>query len=315
MLLRDDKLNLTRRGPRETTHRRLRYPFFVFVFLSVGLLVLSRINHSALIEVRSHLAEIINPIIEAGMIPFDPVRRAGQRLAEQVDLAEEVERLRRENQKLSGWEWRARQLERRIADLESIAKVVPEQPLPFVTSRVIGESSGAFGQTILIDVGSQHGIARDYPVIDADGLVGRVIHAGRDVSRVLLVTDLNSRVPVRVGKTEYRALLAGDETMSARLLYLPEDAEVLVGDEVSTSGVGGGFPRGLRIGSVARVGGVLKVKLRAKITHLEHVSVLRFDAVNSLPSGAQQSGQSPVPEANRKSSSLAGGSPADDDVR
>jgi rod shape-determining protein MreC len=280
----DGKFSVLQRGGGHTAARRVRFVLIALMFVSSGLLVLSRINHSVLSGVRLAVAERLNPILDAAMVPFEPIRRAGQRIAEQVDLSEELQRLRGENQRLSGWEWRARQLERRIADLEALAKAVPETRIDFITSRVIGDSSGAFGRTALIDAGARDRVQAGFPVVNADGLVGRVIETANETSRVLLLTDLNSRVPVVVGRGAVRAVLAGNNSPKLQILYLPEDAQLTIGDDVWTSGVGGVYPRGLRIGTVAGSKGDWRVEPRAELDRLEYVSILLYGP-SLVPSG------------------------------
>lgn len=260
---------------------RLRFPlapdWLAFTLVSICLLGLSRINHSALVSARAALAAWMSPVLQAAMVPLEPVRRAGWQLAEQAGLGQEVERLRLENQKLANWEWRARELERKLADLQALSKTVPETRIEFVTSRVISDSSGAFVRSVMIDAGRNANIQNGYPVINGDGLAGRILETGAQSSRVMLLTDLSSRVPVSVGPNGARGILAGDHGTHPRLVYTPQYAGIRAGDDVSTSGSGGIFPRGLRIGEVISERGELRVKLRANLDALEFVSVLFFD--------------------------------------
>ena len=83
-----------------------------------------------------------------------------------------------------------------------------------------------------------------------DGLVGRVAELGDHAARILLLTDLNSRVPVVIEETRERAILSGDNTERPALAYLPPDARVSSGQRVVTSGSGGVLPAGLPIGTV-----------------------------------------------------------------
>ncbi len=254
---------------------RLILPFLIFI--SLGLLLLSRLDHSALNEVRWRVAEWMSPALEAAMVPLGPLRRVGQHIAVQVDLSSELQRLKVENEKLSSWEWRARALERKLADLEGLSRVVRDPQLQFVTGRVIADSSGAFVRTVIIDAGSNQNVRKGYPVINADGLVGRVVDVGADSARVLLASDLNSRIPVTIGRKEIRAILAGDNGPKPRLHFLPPAADIAVGDDVATSGTGGLFPRGLRIGKITGDLAVPRVSLRADLDRLEYISVLFYD--------------------------------------
>lgn len=275
--LRPDPINLTRRGEKRRRLGGLRALLPALVFVSLGLLLLSRLNHTALVEARWRIAEWLSPALEAAMVPLAPLRRVGRQIADQVDMTDELQRLKSENEKLSNWEWRARDLERQLADLKALNRVVEGPALAFITSRVIADSSGAFVRSVMIDAGHRADVKTGFPVVNGDGLVGRVVETGASSARVLLANDLNSRIPVVIGAAGVRAILAGDNGAEPRLLYLPQDAKINIGDEVATSGAGGLFPRGLRIGKVAGDAAVPRVAMRARLDALEYVSVLFFD--------------------------------------
>jgi rod shape-determining protein MreC len=251
---------------------------FVLVFTSIAMLFLSRLQHIYVTELRLQLAELMAPVLKVALVPLEPVRRVGQRIGAHFELFNELDRLRTENQRLRGWEWRARETERRANQLARLAQVVEEPGLSFVTARVVADSSGPFVRTAMLGAGRENGMKAGYPVIDESGLVGRIVETGTRVSRVLLVTDINSRVPVQVGRPGTRAILLGDNGPAPRLGYLPAAAQVEAGDEVYTSGVGGLFPRGLRIGTVVDDGGTLRMKPHARFDELDFVSVLMFES-------------------------------------
>lgn len=264
------------RGDGTASRRRLRPLLLLLVFVSTALMLLSRLDHSMLGDVRWQIASWMTPVFKTAMIPVEPIREMGHAISTQVSLQDEVDRLRKENQKLGSWEWRARQLEAKLAGLEAIAKVVPEQKLDFITSRVIADSSGAFVHNVTIDAGRVRKVKCGYPVVNADGLIGRVVDIGPNAARVLLATDLNSRIPVVVGPKAVRAIMAGDNSSRPRLIYIPDGAKISPGDDVSTSGQGGLFPIGLRLGVVAE-GAKPRVALRANLDRLDYVSVLFYD--------------------------------------
>jgi rod shape-determining protein MreC len=244
----------------------------------MALMLLSRLDHSMFGNVRWQIASWMTPVFETAMVPLTPLRGMGQALSGQVALQDEVERLRRDNQKLASWEWRARQLENKLADLEAIAKVVPEQKLDFITSRVIADSSGSFAHNVMIDAGRERNVKSGYPVINADGLIGRIVDIGPDAARVLLATDINSRIPVVVGPNAVRAIMIGDNSARPHLSYIPDGAKISPGEDIATSGVGGLFPPGLRIGIVGDgAEPEPRVALRANLDRLTYVSVLFYD--------------------------------------
>ncbi len=251
---------------------------FMLVFASVGLLFLSRLQHGQITELRLRLAELMAPVLRAAVVPIEPMRRAGQRVAAYFELFNELDRLRAENERLRNWEWRAQETERKANQLARLANVVEEPGLEFISARVVAHSSGPFVRSAMLGLGRDRGMKVGYPVVDASGLVGRLVESGARASRVLLVTDINSRIPVQVGKAAVRAVLLGDNGPNPRLGHLPPEAAIEAGDEVFTSGIGGVLPRGLRIGTVVADGDGYRMRPHASLDELDYVSVLLFES-------------------------------------
>lgn len=257
---------------------RFRTAVPVLLILSVGLMALSRLEHAAVREVRWRIAELMTPLLSALLVPLEPVRWIGRQAGDVFSLARQLEEVRDENQRLRGWEWRAHELERKVQELSGLARVVRDLPLEFVTVRVIANSSGAFVRSAMINAGTANNLKPGYPVLSGDGVVGRVVEAGTSAARVLMLTDLNSRIPVLVGKNGERAVLIGDNGPFPRIAYLGSGAAVTAGDEVATSGIGGMFPRGLKIGTVVDTPRGLRVRPHANLDALEFLSVLYYES-------------------------------------
>lgn len=269
--------DLMRRGRIARAPILHRIHLVVLVFVALAMLVLSRIEHDYVRQIRWHVTEVMAPLLGFLSEPVEQVRRAGRTLAGAFDLADEVERLKDENRKLKGWEWRAIEAERGLAEIKSVSGLAKDQAMSFVTSRVIANSSGPFVRSALINVGEDNAVKAGYPALSADGLAGRIVEVGKASSQVLFLTDLNSRVPVHVGPGSVRAIVAGDNGPWPRLSYVPALAQVRPGDEVSTSGIGGIFPRGLRIGVVVKDNDILRVKPYAELDRLEFLSVIFYE--------------------------------------
>jgi rod shape-determining protein MreC len=282
---------------------------FALVFVSIALLVLSKLQHPFTKEVRAQIENFMAPVLTAAVVPLTPVRRVIARVTAYTDLYAELDRLKDENQRMKGWEWKARELERKYSQLGKLAHVVEEPGLEHVAARVVADSRGPFVRSAMVSLGRDQGLKPGFPVISADGLVGRVTETGRGVSRILLLTDINSRIPVFVGRNSVRALMVGDNGASPKLTYAASSGGTggfEVGDEVSTSGVGGLFPRGLRIGIVAEQGGKLVVVPHARLDELNYVSVLLFESPTlELADADRQPGREP-----RRSVAGRFGSPA-----
>jgi rod shape-determining protein MreC len=152
---------------------------------------------------------------------------------------------------------------------------VPERGASFTAARVIGDSGGVFVRSVLINAGKADRIEKGDAVVNGEGLIGRVAEAGRRSGRVLLISDLNSRIPVVAEKSRIRAILAGDNSPSPKLAFLSPNARLDVGDRIVTSGHGGVFPAGLPVGRIASVAdGVIRVEPFADFHRLEYVRII-----------------------------------------
>ncbi|MGD9785809.1 MAG: rod shape-determining protein MreC [Hyphomicrobiaceae bacterium] len=275
-ILKHDSHDLIRRGGRSGRRQPLSVMLALLAFVAVALLMLSRLDHTYVRQFRSYFAEATAPVMDAAQDYLEPVRRAGRQAASYVELAGRIEELERRNQELESWRWRAKELERQLQDLSRVARVVHEEERPTLTARVIATSTGAFARSAIVNAGRAQLVRVGYPVVNGDGLVGRVVDAAERTSRVLLVTDINSRIPVHVGDTSVRALMVGDNGSRPRLTFISEGATIAAGMDVFTSGVGGLFPRGLRIGEVVATASGFAVAPRAALDTLEYLSVLFF---------------------------------------
>lgn len=187
----------------------------------------------------------------------------------------ELERYRDEYRK-------ARELNRRY---EVLLNLRTEPEVESVSARSVSVSRGPFNNNRLIDAGSSRGLAFGNPVINEHGLVGRVVGVSPDVSRVLMVTDVVSRVPVMVARTDARAMMVGDGGGFPRLEFVRGGPDVLKkGDQILTSGDGGIFPRGLPVGEARRgVDGVWRVDLYTNRGPVDLVKVMKFKDFSQLP--------------------------------
>ncbi|MDU4961937.1 MAG: rod shape-determining protein MreC [Sporomusaceae bacterium] len=155
----------------------------------------------------------------------------------------------------------------------------------FVFASVIARDPGSWTSTVMIDRGSADGIAKDMPVVSARGLIGNVTQVFPHSAKVLLLTDSSSAAGALVQRPESRVagIVEGADApqLAPRMVNLARDADVIKGDKIITSGLGGIYPRGLLIGEVTDVvneeGGLLKyavLKPAADFDRLEEVQVL-----------------------------------------
>lgn len=215
-----------------------------------------------------------------------PVRWAGHvtdYVGGYFNAVEENRRLKRELAELQPWRDQAIALKNVNARYETLLGLRTEPPVAMATARSISEARGPFVNSRLIDAGSSKGVKVGNPVINEHGLVGRIVGVAPGVSRMLLVTDVASRIPVLIDRSDARAMLTGDGSGNPRLEYVRGQDSVRSGDRVLSSGDGGGIPRGVPIGVVAKgVDGSWRVKLFSDRGAIDYVRVMLFEDFGQL---------------------------------
>ncbi len=164
----------------------------------------------------------------------------------------ENRRLRAELREMQQWRDVATALRDTNERYRAVLGLKTDPPVAMASARIVTDSRGPFANSRLANVGSEKGVKPGNPVMSENGLVGRVVGVTEGVSRVLLLTDVASRTPVMIDRTNARAILTGDGGPNPKLEYLRGQSPVRAGDRVLTSGDGGVFPRGLPVGVAVR---------------------------------------------------------------
>lgn len=215
-------------------------------------------------------------------------------LEENKALRAELTELRRENDRLAAMRWRLG----RIEDLKGI-RVNGEVPSQQITARVVSDPGSPFVRSFLLGAGQVDGVREGYAVLSDSGLVGHVVSAGRQSSRVLRLDDLNSRVAVMSERSGARAILAGSNDANPELRFISDIEGWHETDRVVTSGDDGRLPQGLPVGTVGADG---RVDLDYRRQPSDWVIVLPYapiaDAADveqlgpELPDGSAEAGAS-----------------------
>lgn len=186
------------------------------------------------------------------------------------DLRAEVIRERR-------WRDIAMALQLENARLRALSGVRTDPPIPMVLGQTVLEARGPFSNARLVDVGAARGVTEGNPALSDHGVVGRVVGVSPASSRILLLTDAESRVPVLLPRINGRAILTGDGGPNPTLAFLRAHDVLHEGDRVLTSGDGGVFPRGLPVGAVVRgFDGEWRVSLDSDAVPVDYVQILLF---------------------------------------
>lgn len=227
-----------------------RHEIALLFAISVVLLSLDRSGAEFFQRGKLWMMDVVAPIVRLTTRSEDASNAIWFATQNHFSLLRRNEELRAQNSRLLKWRSRARDLERQLVHYEGLLGVVAVPDSSYLTARALGESGGPFEQAMILQAGKQDGIKYGLGVINAQGFVGRVIGVGETTSRVLLLTDFNSRIPVSVESSGAHAIVIGNNSSLLRLEYLPEGESIEIGDLVVTSGDGGFLPAGLPVGEV-----------------------------------------------------------------
>lgn len=254
-----------------------RFSFVLLTIAAFGVLLIGKADTVMLSRLRIWVADSIGPVIHVISAPVETARDTAGEVQSYFSLKQQVEVLTRENQALLDYERQARTLKAENESLRGLLKMTPPLRISFISAPVIADASSGFVRGVIALAGRENGVAKGQAAMVGNGLVGRVQDVGERVSRVMLLTDINSRLPILIERTRNQAVLAGNNSDLPDINYLPRDADIKIGDHVVTSGVGGAFPPGLPVGEVAEVSdGKVYVKPFADLGRLEFIRMVDY---------------------------------------
>lgn len=255
-------------GPRATS--------LFFAVAALALFTMSFASPNNMRSLRTTAADIFAPVLAVINYPIEQAASYARAVTGLAELQGENARLMQENARLREWYHAALQLKSDNESLQKLMKVQIEPQHTFITARIIADSDTAFVRSVLVMAGSDQGVDSAQAVLGGEGLLGRIVETGKRSAHVLLVTDMNARVPVFVGGENIRAMLSGNNTDRPVLIHLPPQAQVKAGDRVVTSGHGGLYPHGLPVGEVvAASDGSMNVRLYADIDRTTYVRIVK----------------------------------------
>ncbi|MGJ8585803.1 MAG: rod shape-determining protein MreC [Marinosulfonomonas sp.] len=242
-----------------------------------------RIDNPRVERFRANLVDTVVPSFDWALVPVTKVADMVRGFQSYSRIYEQNQELRRELRHMKAWKEAALQLEQKNAKLLDLNKVRLDPKLTYVTGVVLADSGSPFRQSVVLNVGERDGIVDGWATTDGLGLVGRISGVGKSSSRVVLLTDSNSRIPVTILPSGQQALLSGDNTAAPPAEFIESPELVRPGDRVVSSGDGSVFPAGLLVGHVALgTDRRLRVRLAADYERLEFLRVLRRHTLDTL---------------------------------
>ncbi len=254
---------------------RLTLP--VLVALAFGVMLLGKADARLAERARMALADALAPLFGIVSEPIATAHHALSDAGNLLTLSRENARLREENDRLRQWQAVAMALDAENTALKANLNWIPDPAPSYVTARVVADAGGMYARAVLLSTGPNKAVAKGQIALDERGLVGRVTEVGMRSARVLLITDINSRIPVTLEASRARAILVGTNNARPRLVFWPEGSMPAEGERVVTSAEANAFPSGLPVGVVHyTASNVPEVEPFARLDRLELVRVFDY---------------------------------------
>ena len=256
----------------------------VLIIGLLGLFFLWRIDNPRVERVRMAMIDRIAPAVQWAALPLTWADNVIGDFQSYSRLYEQNQQLREELRQMKAWKEAALQLEQKNARLLDLNNVRLDPRLTHLTGIVMADSGSPFRQSVLINAGARDGVMDGWAAMDGLGLVGRISGVGQKASRVILLTDTDSRIPVVVQPSGQTAILSGDNTPLPPLDFIDDPDALRAGDLVFSSADGGIFPAGLVVGKVVvQADNRLRVRLEADFNRLEYLRIMRSQPMEVIP--------------------------------
>ena len=243
------------------TQVSLFLPLF-FLLVALFLIIFGHFENPLLNQFKMALIETVTPIVRVVSAPI----RWGKSIywggADLITTYQENKRLKAENEDLKNWKNVALQLHFEAEHLKKLLHYAPPQKSTFVTAKTLTDNGSRFSRSLIVSAGRKEGVSKGDLAMTSSGVVGRVVEVGRHASRLMLLTDYASRVPVLIGEKGVNGILTGDGSDTPKITSLPENQSIQKGDIVLSSGQVGVYPSGLGIGVIESISeGEISVRL------------------------------------------------------
>jgi rod shape-determining protein MreC len=242
--------------------------------LALVLVLLGRVQPTLFDRARAFASDRAAPVLEIMRVPLRATQDWVGSLGEVFNVYRENLRLKQENARLRQWQNAALALEQRLKRYRLLLNAVPDPELGNVTAHVIGRASRPFLNTMIVNAGRRQHVKPGEAVVDDRGMIGRIFLTGDHTSWVILLTDLNSRIPVSIEPGNVQAIMAGDNSTAPVLEISAQGIHLRDGQQIVTSGDGALLPAGLSVGKVFWDGSDFRAGLYADAGHSDDVRVL-----------------------------------------
>ena len=230
-----------------------RFPQIFIISIGFLLILVGKADVTAVRYMQGGIVEAVAPLYSLLTVPVNSMETLFEGVQTVASLRTEAKRLELENERLRKWKTVAETLEVENRQLRTVLGAVIPQEWNAVTARVIVVPGGNFTHSMIVEHGADDIISRGSAVVTAEGLVGYVISSGKYFSRILLLSDVNARIPVILSDSSWPGLAVGKNGLTLELDFLPAESQPSPNETIVTSGHGGLLPAGIPVGRVTSI--------------------------------------------------------------
>ncbi|MDY4885837.1 MAG: rod shape-determining protein MreC [Alphaproteobacteria bacterium] len=246
-------------------------------------MMLSKADTLILNKITNSVSQAFSPVIKVMQFPAEVVYAVYDKVRDITLVYSENKRLKAENLDLLMLKNQVRTLKAENKLLGQMLNYTPPPEASFVTAKIVAEEGDGFSHSLIAYTDNAEQVRKGQVVLGAESVVGRVESVSGSYVRVLLFTDINSKVPVILERNRIRGILSGDNTTVPKLMFTAAGADIKEGDMVVTSGVAGVFPTGLPIGVVSKITkGAIAVETISDIERLEYIKIVDYGVYDGM---------------------------------
>ena len=258
--------------------------YFGLIIITFLIMFIGKADLAIIKKINIIISDLSSPIISSFSNQTKIIGNSFNYLSNTASLKEENQNLYLENMKLKKYEILSNMYESENLLLKNQLNLVPQNIPNFITARAISAPGNIFAHSLLINSGRSSGIEKGNAVLFNGMFIGQIVSVGNNSSRVLLISDVNSMIPVVVSNNRIPSILTGENLILPSLKFLPNNVKLNHGSIVQTSGHGGLLPAGLPIGTVVKHSSEKNyVKPLIDLNLIDYLQVLlwRADGVNN----------------------------------
>ena len=249
------------------------YSIIFFIFLSILFIVLHKQN---LISSKLISSKILSSILFTKNIFFSSlpkINKIKENFKSKADLIEQNNYLKEQIEQSNLFKLKSQKLEIENNILRKELSLLPPIEDNYIFVKVIEDIQSLYSKTIIVNAGENMNIKLGDAAFTSKGLIGSVIEVYEKYSRILLISDINSKIPVRIGENNVKAIITGNNTNKIKLLYMKNNIDIFDGDIVYTSGDGGYFYPGIPIGVLIKNNLTEYVKPLNDLYQIQYVNI------------------------------------------